>query len=170
MPLNAEVTEFVYTPLPTDGFLKFTIPFKREGKKDAGKPGVMGQPNYFDDTKTDANVQFNITTEGYEKRSVWATYGLYWPKEGTTDTTKLFDLVKALDPAGAIRGQRYDAEKLMGKSGLLMVEDYTKKNGQPGQRVKIVVGSIKEVGETPVAAAKEEPVEAGETKPKRIKI
>lgn len=160
--MKAQPTEIQYTPLPTDDFLTFKIPFVRIGGEDNGKPGVKEQKNFFDETKMDANVEFDITTPGYETRKLWSNFGMYWPTETSTKTTKLYDLAKALDPEGAVKGKEYDLDRLMGREGRLMVEDYVTKKGNPSQKIKVILGPEK---------AKAAPVEEPEaTKPKRIRI
>lgn len=164
--MKAQPTEITYTPLPTDDFLTFRIPFKREGGEDNGKPGVKEQPNFFDNTKMDANVEFDITTPGYEKRKLWQNFGMYWPTETSTKTTKLYDLAFALDPEGAVKGKEYDLDRLMGREGKLLVEDFLTKAGKPSQKIKVIRG----LGKAASAAAAA-PVEAeAEAKPKRIRI
>jgi hypothetical protein len=153
--VKAQPTEIQYTPLPTDDFLTFKIPFVRIGGEDNGKPGVKEQKNFFDETKMDANVEFDITTPGYETRKMWSNFGMYWPTEGSAKTTKLYDLAKAIDPEGAIKGKEYDLDRLMGREGRMLVEDYVTKKGNPSQKIKTIFGTAKgEVAAEPEPAAK----------------
>lgn len=160
--MRAQPTEYEYTPLPVGERLPFIIPLVRQGGEDAGQPGIKPQANFFDKTKTDANVEFDILLPAYNKRKLWANYGMYWPKEDAKKTTKLFELAKALDPENVRKGEEYDLDRLLGREGELIVVDYVKQNGEPGQKIMAVFGSKS------APAAEAETEEA--VKPKKIKI
>jgi hypothetical protein len=142
MQISASDTS--YAPLPTNEWLDFTISKQEE------------QPNYADPTRKVLNVEFSINAPGLDRRKVWKNYGPYWPKADSDKTTLLFELVKAVDTAEAVRGKDYDTDRLLGKQGRLMVVDYeskTKKNEDGTPMIKQKISMVAARAETRVFAA-----------------
>lgn len=122
-----------YSPLPTNEWLNFEITDEKE------------QPNYFDKKKMVLNVEFSIAHPGLDRRKVWRNFGPYWPKSSSEKTTQFFELVKAVDPANAIKGQDYDSNNLRGKKGRLMMVDYEAKEKEPEMVEVEIKGVLTEI-------------------------
>jgi len=103
-------------------------------------------------------VEFIINDSRFPNRKAWKDFLPFWPKAGSEKTTQLFDLVAAVDPDNAVKGQPYDTDNLVGKKGRLMMANYESKkrdeNNKPIIKQKVDrILPLTTAAAAPVAAA-----------------